>query len=298
MNVRIPLHELAYIRVQGADAESFLQGQLSSDLRLLTPARAQISSYSNPKGRMLAVPTLFRHGNDIILELHRSVAEPTLRRLRMFVLRSRVTLQDDSTALPATGLIGAEAAGLLVALGLPAPEQPMDSAERDGIVVLRRLGATPRWSVHGRLAALDALPAAPWDAWRRADLQAGVPTVYAETRELFVPQMANLDALGGISFNKGCYTGQEIVARLHYLGRLKQRMFLLRSEATAQPGMPIYEAGGDGQSVGEVVDAVADGNGTLLTAVLQLAHAGSEQLALGAVDGPRLGRPEALIATG
>lgn len=297
MNARIPLTDLVYIRAQGADVESFLQGQLSNDTRLLNENRAQLSSYSNPKGRMLAVLTLFRHGNDTVLEVHRGVAESTLKRLRMFVMRSKVTLQDCTAELPATGLVGASAAAQLEALGLPVPAEPMQSAEKDGVVVIRRLGAEPRWSVHGTVAGLEALPATGFEDWHRADLRAGMPTVYAETREMFVPQMANLDVLGGISFNKGCYTGQEIVARLHYLGQLKRRMFLLRAPVDARPGMPVYDAAGDGQAVGEVVDAVADGDATLLTAVLQLGHAGSAQLVLAKADGPSLGPAQALIAS-
>ena len=153
-------------------------------------------------------------------------------------------------------------------------------------------------SVHGEVAGLATLPALGFEAWRRADLVAGVPTVYAESREMFVPQMANIDLLGGISFNKGCYTGQEIVARLHYLGQLKRRMFLLRALVDARPGMPVYDAAGDGQAVGEVVDAVADGDATLLLAVLQLSHAGSAQLALASIDGPSLGPAQALAPAG
>ncbi|MDM4772327.1 hypothetical protein [Solimonas sp. SE-A11] len=294
MNARIPLDELVYIRAQGADAESFLQGQLSSDTRLVNENRAQLSSYSNPKGRMLAVLTLFRHGDDLVLEVHRSVAESTLKRLRMFVMRSKVTLQDCTAELPATGLLGEDGARQLETLGLPLPQEPMQSAAHGGLTVIRRLGSQPRWSVHGEVAGLAALPARGFEAWRRADLLAGVPTVYTESREMFVPQMANIDLLGGISFNKGCYTGQEIVARLHYLGQLKRRMFLLRAPVDARPGMPVYDAAGDGQAVGEVVDAVADGDATLLLAVLQLSHAGSAQLALAAIDGPKLGPAQAL----
>lgn len=293
VTTRIPLDQLAYIRVQGADAESFLQGQLSSDLRMVTAQRAQISSYSNPKGRMLAVLQVFRQGDTLVLELHRSVAEATLKRLRMFVLRSKVQLED--AGLPATGLLGAGAPQQLAALGLPIPAEPQDAAEQDGVVVIRRFGTQPRYSLHGRVDGLAALPAGNFDDWRRADLHAGVPTVYPQTRELFVPQMANLDLLGGISFNKGCYTGQEIVARLHYLGQLKRRMFLSRADAAdVQPGTPVYDGAGDAQAVGEVVDAVAEEGTTLLTAVLQLNHATSERLALGATDGPRLSLPQAL----
>lgn len=290
----VSLDELAYLRVRGADAASFLQGQLSSDLRLLSEARAQISSYSTPKGRMLAVLQLFRRGDDVLLEVHRSVAEATLKRLRMFVLRAKLVIEDVSAELPALGLIGAGAGAALAAQGLPVPAQPLDSAAAGELVVIRRLGALPRYSVHGREEALRALRptlrAGGFVDWKRADLLAGVPTVYPETREFFVPQMANLDLLGGVSFNKGCYTGQEIVARLHYLGQLKRRLFLAQCEtAEVRPGQPLYAASGESQAVGEVVDAVPEeSGGSLFTAVLQLSHAESPQLRLGSPEGPPL----------
>lgn len=290
----LPLSGLAYVRVQGPDAEGFLQGQLSNDLRLLTATQSQLAAYSSPKGRMLAVLTLFRHGDDIVLELHRSLLDSTLKRLRMFVLRSKVTLEDAGSSLPALGLIGEDAAALLVAQGLPAPSAPLESAGANGVTVVRRLGALPRYSLHGPRDALQGLQRelTPADtlAWKRLDLLAGLPTIYPETSDHFVAQMANLDRLGGISFSKGCYTGQEIIARLHYLGQLKRRMFLGHSPAaTAVPGQPVYAAGDDGQAIGEVVDAVDDGNGRLLVlAVLQLGHAGSTPLALDSAGGPPL----------
>ncbi|MFT4047916.1 MAG: hypothetical protein QM661_14655, partial [Solimonas sp.] len=126
------------------------------------------------------------------------------------------------------------------------------------------------------IAALRAqLPAAgDATAWRRADIESGVPVVFMETRDHFVAQMANLDLLGGISFNKGCYTGQEIVARLHYLGQLKRRLFVARIDgAPPAPGSDVLAAGeanASGQAVGEIVDAVADGDGALASVVLQL----------------------------
>lgn len=290
----LPIADLAYVRVQGPDAEGFLQGQLSNDLRLLTATQAQLAAYSSAKGRMLAVLLLFRHGDDIVLELHRSLLDSTLKRLRMFVLRSKVVLEDAGASLPALGLIGEDAASGLAAHGLPAPVAPLASASANGITIVRRLGALPRYSLHGPQEALQALqqglpPAEPLD-WKRLDMLAGLPTVYPETSDHFVAQMANLDRLGGISFTKGCYTGQEIIARLHYLGQLKRRLFLGHSDVpAASPGQPVYSAGGGGQPVGEVVDAVADGEGRLLvSAVLQLSHAGSSSLALGAADGPAL----------
>lgn len=294
MTLPIPLDELACFRAQGPDVDGFLQGQLSNDLRRLSASRAQLSSYSNPKGRMLAVLHLLRWGDAVLLEVHRSVAEATLKRLRMFVLRSKVTLED--AGLSALGLIGGDAPQ---ALDLPVPQQPLDCLEHDGLLVLRRLGALPRYSVHGPAARIAGFcaqqPGGRFEDWKRAELQAGVPTVYPETRELFVPQMANLDVLGGISFDKGCYTGQEIVARLHYLGQLKRRMFLSHVDAReVRPGTAIYDRAGDAQAVGEVVDAVEDAGRMLLTAVLQMSHAGSEQLLLGSTEGPVLDRPQAL----
>lgn len=289
----VDLDELAYLRVRGADAVGFLQGQLSSDLRLLTPQRAQISSYSNPKGRMLAVLHLLRQGDDILIEVHRSVAEATLKRLRMFVLRAKLTIEDVSANFPAIGLLGPQAAGSLAALGWEAPAQPLDCAASGDVVIVRRLGQLPRYSVHGPAPALQALreslPAGRFDDWKHADLLAGVPTVYPETRELFVPQMANLDLLGGVSFSKGCYTGQEIVARLHYLGQLKRRLFLLQGEtAEPRPGQPLYAAG-ESQAVGEIVDSVPEAaGGSLASAVLQLSQAQAPQLHLGAPEGPPL----------
>lgn len=209
------------IRVTGTDAEAFLQGQLTQDLRGLS-GQTRWAGYCSPKGRLLAVMQLRRQGETIELEMHHSVLEATLKRLKMFVLRSKVSLE---------------------------------AVASDG--------------------AFDEA------AWKRQNILDGVPVVYSQTSDHFVPQMVNLDQLGGISFNKGCYTGQEIVARLHYLGNLKRRMFQLRGpSAPPAPGSPIY-AGNDTQAIGEIVDSVADGDGSLSSAVLQITSADSPELHLG-----------------
>lgn len=283
----VDLQPLALLRVRGADAAAFLQGQLSSDVRRVDAAHAQISSYNSPKGRMLAVLHLVGDGDSTLLELHDAVAETTLRRLRMFVLRSDVTIEPATPALRCIGLLGENASQTLAALGLPAPSGPLQCA-RDadrGLVVVRRLGPAARFSVIGADSAIAALTAgapAPlaFDAWRRADIEAGVPVVYPQTSDHFVPQMANLDLLGGISFDKGCYTGQEIVARLHYLGQIKRRLFVCRVAGAAPlPGSGIV-AGPAGDAAGEVVDAVDSGQGAVVSAVLQLSHRASEDLRL------------------
>ena len=296
-----PLPHLGFILAEGVDTDTFLQGQLSNDIRLLTLDRAQLSSYNSPKGRMLAVLHLTRTDHGVLLQIERSVLEATLKRLKMFVLRAKVTLTDVSDDISVLGLSGTDAAQSLASAGLAALIGIKDCSRQGTLCVVREYGEIPRFLVRGPAAEITALrnklsaqiPSADADGWRRLDIVAGVPTVFPQTSDHFVPQMANLDQLGGISFTKGCYTGQEIVARLHYLGNLKRRMFYCRTQATGiEPGAAVYEAGGE-QAVGEVVQVASAHDGQLLSVVLQLTHAQSEQLRLGSPNGPALSRPHA-----
>ncbi len=283
-----------YLRASGADVDSFLQGQLSSDLRLLTESHAQISSYNSPKGRMLALPHLIRVGGDVLLEVHPSVAAATLKRLRMFVLRAKVVLEDAAATVQSLALIGEGAAELLQSQALPAPTSALESAfdAARQLTVVRRIGTLPRYSLIGHPDQLAQLAfAAPESAdidlaWRRADIESGVAIVTADTSDHFVPQMANLDLHGGISFDKGCYTGQEIVARLHYLGQLKRRMLVARIDGPPPaPGSEIRTAEND-SAAGEVVDAVSDDAGCVAGIVVQISCAQRQDLQLS--DGTRV----------
>jgi tRNA-modifying protein YgfZ len=254
-----PLTHLALIRATGADAAAFLQGQLSNDVRQLGDGRAQLSSYNSPKGRMLAVLHLLRAGDGILLELDRAVLETVLKRLRMFVLRSKVTL-DEARDLVAFGVAGPDAPRILADLGLVAPAGPLDCTRRGDLAALRRLGEGPRYSLLAPAARADEAwqqlrrhaPAVGTLAWKLLDIDAGIPTVYPATQDRFVPQMCNLDALGGISFDKGCYTGQEVVARVHYRGAVKRHMSKVETpQAGLAPGAALPLP--DGRE-GEVVD--------------------------------------------
>ena len=303
-NFLCPLSHLGFIFAQGADADSFLQGQLSNDIRLLTGERAQISSYNSPKGRMLAVLNLTRTDAGILIQLERSVLEATLKRLKMFVLRAKVTLADVSDPISALGLYGPEAGQTLAEAGLAAPAAINDCSRHGALCVLRQHGETPRFVVQGPAIDIKMLqnklsariPSASTDTWRRLEIMAGVPAVFPQTSDHFVPQMTNLDQLGGISFTKGCYTGQEIVARLHYLGNLKRRMFYCRAQASGiEPGVSVHDANSE-QAVGEVAQVANADDGCLLSVVLQLTHAQSEQLRLGSPNGPPLSRPHSSIA--
>lgn len=290
-----PLAHLGAIRVGGAEAESFLQNQLSNDVRELSAARVQLASYNSAKGRVLDLFALRREGDAILLETRRDTLPATLKRLRMFVLRSKVTLEDQGDGYCAFGLSGPEAVTLLTQANLPLPAQDWDWLSADGVIVLRRPGGVPRYSIHAPAEALHALwkrfsaQARPVGsaAWRLLDVLAGLPAIHPQTADHFVAQMLNLDRLGAISFTKGCYPGQEIVARMHYLGNLKRRMFLCRVEAgEAAPGTPVHAADGDAQAIGEVVASAAHPDGGLaLMAVLQLSHATDAQIRLGTADG-------------
>ena len=277
------LDSWAPLHVSGADAETFLQGQLSADLRALTPERASWASYNSPKGRMLAVMLMVRSVDAIELWMPTSLLEAIAKRLRMFVMRSKVAIErrPNHTAL---ALFGEGAPAWLASKGLPCPIDQMSVGVGGELRVLRAAGNIPRFLLIGTIESLPTADSSAETAdttWRAADIEAGIPVVYPATQDRWVAQMANVDLIGGISFEKGCYTGQEVVARLHYLGNLKKRLFRVEGAGAApEPGTAIRDMSGDGQSVGDTVDAVASGDGFIATAVLQIGAFRSPTLGL------------------
>lgn len=298
-DVMVDLSHLSILRTQGNDAQSFLQGQTSNDIRSVSATRSQLSAYCNPKGRMLAIFRIFKWGDDYCLQLPAALAEATLKRLRMFVLRAKVKIELADTTLLRIGLSGPNAQQLLTEVIGSAPAAPDDCLALQDVVVMRLPGPHPRFELVAapeRMLALwptlaaRAQPAGP-AVWSWLDIQAGIPTVLPATTEEFVPQMANLELVGGVSFTKGCYPGQEIVARMHYLGRLKQRMF--RAHVTSNehpvPGTPVFAPDLPGQSTGSVVDAQASPQGGYdLLVVVHLSSQGAGELHLATSDGPQL----------
>ncbi len=260
------LSHLGLIAVAGADAETFLQGQLTNDIRQLSATHSQLSGHCSPKGRMLASFRVMRIGDAIVLQLPLERLPDALKRLRMYVLRARVTLEDASDRWVRIGVAGDEVSERLARLGLVVPEGENDLAQTDGVTAVRLPAPLPRFELIGdveRLGAIwDALSPAcrpgDEDGWALLDIRAGIPTVYAATADAFVPQMANMQSLDGVSFNKGCYTGQEVVARMQYLGRLKRRMYLgeVESPMPPRPGDQLDSPGsGSEQGAGRVLDA-------------------------------------------
>jgi folate-binding protein YgfZ len=290
------LSHRALIAARGADAEKFLQGQLSNDILAVNDARSQLSAYCNPKGRTLALFRIFRRDGLLYLALPEALLEPTLARLRKYILMSKVTLEPD-TALAQMGYAARDDSPLRPLID-PLPEAT-DAATRIGdITVLRVPGPHSRYEFIGPPAALAGLWTTLADqatpvgngAWELLDILGGVPVLHPETVEAFVPQMLNLDLFNGINFKKGCYTGQEIVARTHYLGKLKRRMYRLHCPADEAfpPATPLYNtAQRADEAAGEVAAAQpAPEGGTALLAVLQIEAAAGGELRLRGMDGP------------
>ena len=292
------LSHRAPIAVRGADAENFLQGQLTNDIRDITATRSRLGAHCSPKGRALACFRVLRREDAFYLILPAALLEPSLQRLRKYVLMSKVTLEPDTNLVQMGYSAGARGIHHLRDILDTLPED-IDAVTRAGEVsVIRVPGPHPRFELLGPAAALKSLwtklnvHAAPVGAgpWALLDILAGVPELHSETADSFVPQMINLDKFNGIGFKKGCYTGQEIVARTHYLGKLKRRMYRLHCPVAEPPpaGTRIYNAALHGaESVGTVVAAQpAPGGGNALLAVLQIEATTRGELRLEHIGGP------------
>ena len=289
-----PLGSAGLIRVQGEDARSFLQGQLTNDIESVSADQAQLSAWCTPKGRILALFLVFEHDGDLHLQLPRERMEAVLKRLRMFVLRARVSLDDVSDSLAVAGAWGECLTDQLGSI----PEKDFGSLSRDGLTLIRFPGKMPRVQLVGDGDALadfwrkmaDRGSLVGEEGWDLQNIRAGIPGVVDATAEAFIPQMLNLDVLDGISFTKGCYTGQEVVARMKYLGQLKRRMYLARPEggSSLSAGDSLWSPESkSAQGAGRVVMAAADGNGGREALVVaEIAVAGTDNLRLGGEDGP------------
>lgn len=273
------------IRVSGSDAVSFLHAQLSNSIEGFGSDSSRLAAWCNAKGRVLALFRVFRDGDDVCLRLPRSLLDVTLQRLRMFVLRSQVSLEDASTTWDRLGLTGPGIEHVLKDLLGDYPAEPDQVTRSAGLILLRVAGHLPRIEIHGEAAAIQAFrgklqkagcePAPTPDSWQLQEILAGLPEIHPQTREAFVPQMLNLHWLQGIDFRKGCYPGQEIVARMQYLGQLKRRMYLAQAESADLPAAGSNVYGNNGETAGTVVEAARADDGHLrLLAVLQIEATG------------------------
>jgi hypothetical protein len=289
------LSQLGVIAFRGEDTATFLQGQLTNDVRSLHADAAQWNGYCSPKGRLLGNFLMWRQSEDYCLQLSGDILPAVQKRLSMFILRAKVQGRDASDERVRLVVAGKQALAAVSAAMGAVPEAAMRSMTSDAGQVIRVgddkfvLSVAPeRAAAVWQALCQSATPvgAPVWD-WLR--LNAGIPMIVAATQEQFVPQMVNLEVIGGVSFQKGCYPGQEIVARSQYLGKLKRRMFLAHVDAEAAPGDNLYSADLAGQATGTVVNAaLAPSGGFDVLAVAQVESANTQTLHLKAVDGAAL----------
>lgn len=289
--VLVPLTHLACIEASGDDAKAFLHNQLTSDVNHLVAGKVQHAAWCSAKGRMQASFVAWRAGDAYRLALSADLEAAVLKRLQMFVLRAKVRLASLADSHVLLGIAGAQAAEALADAGLPLPTGPLATADAAAgqVVALddgRYLACIPlanaaevwqRLSVKARPAGVPA--------WRWLDVVAGFPLVTAATREEFVPQMADFEKMGGVSFHKGCYPGQEVVARTQYLGKVKRHLYRVSGTEPLLAGADLHNPDNPDQASGKIVTGAASPDGDWVgLAVVQSNFAGN--LRLGRPDGP------------
>lgn len=281
------------LAVRGSDASKFLQGQLTCNLDYLSDTQASLGARCTQKGRMQSSFRILLEGDGYLLAMATELLEPQLADLKKYAVFSKSRLTDESAAWVRFGLSQADAA--LRALGLELPPETDAVVRGNGLIAIRvSTDRAELWAAADQAETLSSQLSAQLiegdlNQWLLGQVRAGIGQVMPSTRELFIPQMLNLQAVGGVSFKKGCYTGQEIVARMQYLGKLKRRLYRLHLDASElpEPGTPLFSPT-HGSSIGEVVIAARTEQTIELLAVLQAEAAEGGIIHLGTLEGPAL----------
>lgn len=293
------LSHYGLIEASGDDVIDFFQGQLTNDIKAVSDTTGQLSAYCNPKGRILATFRIFKRNDHYFLRLHNSILEQTLKRLRMFVMRSKVELKDSSDDLIRMGIAGETATQKLTSFFNSIPDEVDVSSLENEITLIKLPGNLPRYEAYGPIDKIKSLwqelqtetTAIGKNSWSLLTIHAGIPEIVPETIEAFVPQMVNLQAINSLSFTKGCYPGQEVVARMHYLGKLKRRLYIasIETDSLPLPGQSIMPAGENEQKAGQVVSASWSGVGKAdLLAVLKIDKAENNPLYIESNNGAEI----------
>ncbi|NWA90084.1 MULTISPECIES: folate-binding protein YgfZ [unclassified Pseudomonas] len=288
-----PLSHEGVLAVRGADAAKFLQGQLTCNLNYLSDTQASLGARCTQKGRMQSSFRILLQGDGVLLAMATELLEPQLADLKKYAVFSKSKLTDESAAWARFGVSDADQ--VLAGLGLQLPAETDSVVRSDDLIAIRvSPGRAELWApaaqaqtLHSQLAA--QLNEGELNQWLLGQIRAGIGQVMPQTRELFIPQMLNLQAVGGVSFKKGCYTGQEIVARMQYLGKLKRRLYRLSLNAgeLPEPGTPLFSPNHN-SAIGEVVLAARADQAIELLAVLQAEAAESGDVHVGTLEGPGL----------
>ncbi|WP_301101687.1 folate-binding protein [Propionivibrio sp.] len=292
-----PLPHLGLLECTGDDAKSFLHNQVTSDINHLESASAQYSSWCTAKGRVLASFLLYRTDSGYLALLSADLLAVIQKRLQMFVMRSKVKITDLSSGHEAIGLSGPQAEAALHSAGLPVPAKALETAAFTGgrvirlddsryILIVISAAAAELWT---KLAA-NARPAGT-PVWHWLDIRAGIPLITEATKEAFIPQMTNFDKIGGVSFHKGCYPGQEVVARTQYLGKVKRHLYRIHTTNVIAGGDAIFAPVNPEHPCGMVANAApAPGGGYDALAVIQETFVATNDLQLGVPGGQRMVR--------
>jgi folate-binding protein YgfZ len=282
----VALDHLGVIRVRGADATKFLQSQLTNDFAAMSLAEARLAGFCSAKGRLQASFIAWRSTDDeVLLACTASVLPATLKRLSMFVLRAQCKLSDASAEVPLQGQVGTQAHQSIGDL-------PAWGKRDDGGATIIRLpdaAGLARCIVAGSDTDAVAHPSVSLDLWRWLEVQSGIPMIEAATADRFVPQMLNFELLGGVDFQKGCYPGQEVVARSQYRGTIKRRMFLFDCDTPVAAGQEVFHSADPGQPAGMIVNAAPRPDGVWSALVeVKLAALEIGTLHVGSVHGAQL----------
>ena len=300
----VSLSDLGLIALEGEQAAEFLHNQLTNDVKNLPLEQARLAAYCTPKGRILASMLLFRSETQIFLQMPQTILPGLLKRLKMFVMRSKATLLDASDSKIVLGLGGKAASAALAPWFAELPAMPFGKTSNQYGDLIRMPDAFGvacyQWLLDPALAQevwpqlAATLAEAPNRIWRLAAIDAGVPQIVPVTQEKFVPQMINYELLGGVNFKKGCYPGQEIVARSQYLGKLKRRMRVAQVDGPfidgvlPAAGQEVFSVSDPDQPCGMLVNAEANLNSGYRALVEIKTELLETEVHLGSLQGPRL----------
>ena len=290
------LDHLGVLQFGGEDAEAFLQGQLTCDVKKVGPRSGAYGAYCSPRGRMLASFLLWREEAGFCMALSRDIAAAVQGTISRFVLRAKVKIWDASGSVALVGAAGPKAEGALHGVFPEPPGMPLEVSRRSGTGTCIRLGdarfiltAAPATASELLQRLGSTLRLTDPRAWRWLDIRNGLPRITAATQDRLVPQMANLELIGGVSFDKGCYAGQEVVARTQHLGKVKRRMFLANVAAPAAAGDDLYSEDLGDQVSGVVVNAeISPDGGYDMLAVVPSSSRESSPVHLKSLAGPAL----------
>jgi tRNA-modifying protein YgfZ len=288
LNGVAPLPHLGIIRALGTDAASFLHNQLTNDVLLMTDGQSRLAAFCNAKGRMQASFVVYkRSAEEVLLVCRKDLIAQTVKRLSMFVLRAKAKLSDATDEFQLLGLAGdAATAALNGASNAPWHRHKADAA--DVLTLYPSLGQPRALWIAPKEVAAPLTPALSAELWQVGEVMSGIAWVELATFEAFVPQMLNYESVDGVNFKKGCYPGQEVVARSQFRGTLKRRAFIVQSTAPMAAGQEVFSSSDASQPCGLVAQAASDGAAHVAVVELQLSATQNSSLHLGAADGPAL----------